>query len=269
MKIVRITLSLVLSGALIVAVPRAATAYVLPVIDPAALAQMVQEMEKFIQMIQVLNAQYDKMTEQYDMLKEYAELDHEGLAYTNKFLPFFEQYKAQFQAILDQIGSYQNGGLLSNVSRLDEVYSAYHEDWENQDKPGDFTYEADPKTRELKKQLLWSKIQLKHAAMVGAKIRDAIPTSQEHVNTFLNDTHEAKGMLLTAQIGNELLGEVAKSINTLSVQMNEVMSAQVAQGLEQNQRAGRDMNRMREAISDWGTETAQEAPAPLNPFGAY
>lgn len=240
----------------------------LPVIDAASVAQLVQQIEQFSEMIDTLHRQYQTLRSQYEMLRRYAEIDHDGLA-ARKFRQYLDEYTNQFQEIVDQIGSYQNGGLLGNISRLDEIYSSYHTDWQSQDREGDFTYEADTQTREIKKLVLWNKIQLKHAALVAAKVRDSLPIAQDRVNTLLNDTSQAEGILLTAQIGNELMGEVAKSVNVLNTQITELTQAEAAEGLEKNQRDGHRLNRGRESIDGWGERDLSAPPSPLNPFGAY
>lgn len=219
-----------------------------PVIDVAAIAKLVQQIQQIQTMINTLQSQYR-------MLRSYAKLDHEGLA-NGKFSIYLTGFSDQFDKVLQEIHGYQN--MFDQISRLDEVYIPYHDTWAQ--------YNGDNLiTRSIKKQLLWSKIQMKHAAKVGAKIRETLPTSQERINTLLNDTHQAQGMLLTAQIGNQLMGEVGANLQTLNVQMNEYLQAYSAKSLEENESRGLYAKRLDEVMEDWGTYGGDSA-APKNPI---
>jgi len=220
----------------------------MPVIDVAAIAKLIQQIQQFEEMINTLQTQYK-------MLKKYAKLDHEGLA-GGKFGIYFSDFSTQFDQILDEIHGYQN--MFDQISRLDEVYIPYHDGWENYD--GDNVI-----THALKKQLLWSKIQMKHAAKVGATIRKTFPKSQERIETLLNDTKEAEGLLLNAQIGNQLMGEVGSNLQTLNVQMNEYLQAYTARSLEDNSSRGLYAKRLDKVLEDWGTYGG-DSPAPKNPI---
>lgn len=229
----------------------------MPVIDVASIAQLVEQIEHMMTMIN-----------QLESLNVWAEIDHTNLA-SSKFRKFFSQYRNLFDRIMKEIEGYQDGGLLGQIDRLDEVYFPYHEDWENQDKEDDFTYKADPRTRAIKKQILWTRIQLKHAAKVAAKIREAIPEQEEQIQVLLDDTAQAVGLMQSVKIGNQLSGMIAKSLQTLNIQLTEVIQAQAAEGLEKNHKEGLKKKRQREAIKDFSVRPYTVKPLPLNPVGGF
>ena len=227
-----------------------------PVIDSASIAQLLVQIERMRTMINELNT-----------LTNYADLDHVNLA-GGKFHHFLNQYNKLFSDIMDEIDGYQSGGLMGQINRLDQVYFPYHSDWDNPESTRE-AVEADPLHRELAKQILWTRIQFKHAAMVGAKIRESLPKTQEQISGLLNDTAQAVGIMQSIKIGNQLTGEVAKSLQTLNVSLTEHLQAQAAEGLEKNHKEGLKINRGREAIKDWGKQTSSTETAPKNPFERF
>ena len=227
-----------------------------PVIDVAAIAQLVEQIKRFEAMIKELNT-----------LTEYADLDHVNLA-GGKFKKFLNQYKKLFDDIIDEIEGYHEGGLLGQINRLDEVYFPYHNDWEKPELTEN-AERADPLHRELAKQVLFTRIQFKHAAIVGAKIRETLPQTQEQVNVLLDDTAQAVGIMQSIKIGNQISGEVAKSLQTLNVALTEHLQAQAAEGLEKNHKEGLKINRALEAIKGWGEKSSAPQKAPRNPFERY
>jgi hypothetical protein len=62
---------------------------------------------------------------------------------------------------------------------------------------------------------------------------------------------------------------VAKSVQTLNTAVTEQIQAQVGQGLEQNQKQGLKMKRIREAVENWGEVKDAKVIAPKNPFQNY
>ena len=227
------------------------------VVDPAAVAQLVQQVEQAITMINQLQS-----------LNNWEEIDHTNLA-SGKYNTFISQYRDLFDKIMDEIEGYQNGGLLGQIDRLDEVYFSYHNDWEQNDQAGDFTTKANPKHRAIKKQILWTKIQLKHAAKVAAKVRETIPKQEEQIQGLLDDTAQAVGIMQSIKIGNQISGMVAKSLQTLNLQLTEVIQENAASGLERNNKDGLQKNRQREAIKDFGIRSSNPRPVPLNPIGNF
>lgn len=227
--------------------PTRAVATGVPVVDVAAIAQLIQQVKQTLEMIDQLNT-----------LTSYAELDHINLA-GRKFRQFLGEYTAQFDSIMNEIRGYQN--MFDQIGRLDEVYFPYHDDWETQDRD-------DPLRRGLKKQILWTRIQLKHAAKVGARIRETLPISQDQIATLLDDTSQAPGLMLSVKIGNQLTGMVGQGLQNLNIQMNEYIEAYSAKNLEENHLRGMQMNRMQDVMRDFAKER-NAPPAPLNPVGAY
>lgn len=228
----------------------------MPVIDAAAIAQLIEQLHRLETMINELNT-----------LTDYADLDHVNLA-GGKFRRFLNEYKRLFDDIMNEIESYQNGGLLGQIDRLDEVYFPYHNDWES----SEFTENAEranPLHRELAKQILFTRIQFKHAAKVGAKIRETLPQTQEQVNVLLDDTAQAVGIMQSIKIGNQISGEVAKSLQTLNVALTEHLQAQAAEGLEKNHKEGLKINRALEAMKGWGEQAPAPKKAPRNPFERF
>ena len=160
------------------------------------------------------------------------------------------------------------------IDALETRYPGYHNDWETQDTATDPFYKDVPsdiadKVHIMKKQILLTKIQMKHALMVGAKIRESLPQAELQTQTLLNDTRQAVGIMQSVKIGSELTGMVAKSLQTLNVQMNEYVQAYTAHELEQNQKKGALANRAREALSDFGSDAPNVSPVPLNPIGKF
>lgn len=227
------------------------------VIDPAAVAQLIQQVQQTLTMINQLQS-----------LNNWEEIDHTNLA-SGKFNTFLSQYRDLFDQIMEEIEGYQEGGLLGQIDRLDEVYFSYHNDWEGQDQAGDFTTKANPNHRAIKKQILWTKIQLKHAAKVAAKVRETIPKQEQQIQRLLDDTAQAVGIMQSIKIGNQISGMVAKSLQTLNLQLTEVIQENAATGLERNHKDGLQKNRQREAITDFGVRNSRPRPAPLNPIGRY
>lgn len=237
--------SLVLS-VFILFVPQGANASGIPVVDVAAIAQLLRQIQQGMEMIETLQSQYK-------MLKNYAKLDHEGLA-SRKFGRFLADYQNQFDAVLKQIDGYQN--MFDQISRLDQVYTPYHEGWDE---------EENQLLKTVKKEILWTRIQMKHAAKVGAEIRKMIPQSQDQLDVLMDDNAQAGGALLAAQVGNQIMGVVGKNLSTLNVQMNEFLQAYSAKSLEENQARGLIIRRLDDAVSDLG-EYPHGSPAPRSPI---
>lgn len=228
----------------------------MPVIDVAAIAQLIEQIRRLETMISELNT-----------LTHYADLDHVNLA-GGKFRRFLNDYRRLFDEIMSEIEGYQEGGLLGQINRLDEVYFPYHNDWESAELTEN-AERADPLHRELAKQILFTRIQFKHAAKVGAKIRETLPQTQEQVNVLLDDTAQAVGIMQSIKIGNQISGEVAKSLQTLNIALTEHLQAQAAEGLEKNHKEGLKVNRSLEAIKGWGEQAPAPKKAPRNPFERF
>ena len=226
----------------------------IPVVDYAAIAQLIKEIEQTIKMIDELKS-----------LNHFELLDHITIGNIH-FGQFLTKYKDLFNKIMNEVQGYQNGGLLGQIKRLDEIYAPYYNDWGD---PDAFTNDADPLRGELKKQLLWTRIQFKHAAKVAAKVRDSIPDTENQIQGLLNDSQGTVGLLGAIKVGNELTGMLGKTLQTLNLQLTEVIQAQVADGLQRNQLEGLQKNRSREALKGFAEQDINTSPAPINPFGAY
>lgn len=226
------------------------------VIDIAALAKLAHEIEQLKEMIGELNR-----------LTHWGKLDHKNIG-TSEFNSFLSEYSDLFNQVMDSIDGYQNGGLMGQIERLDEVYFPYYNNWGDDDKLGEFA-KADPLRRALRKEILWTRVQLKHAAKVGSKIRETLPKTQEQIEGLLNNNFDAEGVLQAIKTGNELTAVVGKSLTTLNASITELIQAQAAEGLERNEKEGLKTNRAREALQGWGERQSEPLPAPLNPFGAY
>lgn len=223
----------------------------LPVIDTATIAQMIQQIRQTLQVIS-----------QLDDLNKWEEIDHINLA-GGKFGRFLSTYKNLFDQVMKQIESYQSGGAFGQIGRIegDEIYPGYHEGWEKKDELGQ-------EWRTLKKQIVWTKIQMKHAAIVGAKVRSSLADTEKQTNILLQDTLESVGVMQSIKIGNQLTGMVSKNLQQLNVQLGEFVQAYTASELEANFKRGKQANRLQEAIEDFGTYK----PGPIlprNPVGAY
>jgi hypothetical protein len=229
----------------------------IPVIDTASIIQLIQQIQHAITMINQLQS-----------LNNWEEIDHINLN-SGRYNAYISQYRDLFDRIIEEIEGYQDGGLLGQIDRLDEVYFPYHNDWEENDREGDFTTRANPNHRAIKKQILWTRIQLKHAAKVAAEVRESIPQQEEMIQELLEDTVQAEGIMQSIKIGNQISGMVAKSLQTLNIQLSEIIQEKAASGLERNNKDGLQKNRQREAIKDFGIRSSSPRPAPLNPIGNY
>lgn len=84
----------------------------MPVVDVASIAQLIEQIHHMMTMIDQLKS-----------LNDWAEIDHTNLA-SRKFRQFFSKYRKLFDEIMKEIEGYQDGGLLGQIERLDEVYLA-------------------------------------------------------------------------------------------------------------------------------------------------
>lgn len=230
------------------------------VYDPAAVAQLLKQVEQTIQVINQLKT----MGKELMTLRNWANIDHTNLA-SGKFAAFLSQYKQLFDRVQEEIEAYQGGGLMGQLERLDEVYFPYYDGWDDEEE-NKIPLEANPLHSALAKQVLWTRIQFKHAAKVGAKIRETLPSTQEQINVLLDDTAQAVGLMQSIKIGNQLAGVIGKSLQTLNVSLAEQIQAQAAQGLEQNHKQGLQIVRGREAIREWTDKRPVDALPPKNPF---
>ena len=230
------------------------------VYDPAAVAQLLKQVEQTIQVINQLKS----LGKELMTLRNWANIDHTNLA-SGKFQAFISQYKELFDQVQEEIEAYQNGGLMGQLERLDEVYFPYYDGWDDPE-ANKVPLEANPLHSALAKQVLWTRIQFKHAAKVGAKIRETLPSTQDQINVLLDDTAQAVGLMQSVKIGNQLAGVIGKSLQTLNVSLTEQIQAQAAQGLEHNHRQGLQVVRAREAIQEWADLKPAPALAPKNPF---
>ena len=147
-------------------------------------------------------------------------------------------------------------------------------DWDLQEKLNDPLYKGVPReiaqqAHAIKKQILLTKIQMKHALKVGGKVREGLGVAESQTQVLLDDTAQAVGIMQSIKIGNQLTGMVSKSLQTLNIQMNEYTQAYAAAELEKNNVRGLVANRTREALDGFGDEARKEKPLPLNPIGKF
>ena len=261
----KIPLTLLLSAALLIQPARSHAVLGVGdiVFDPAAVAQLIQQVQQTINMI----SQLKNMGRELVSLRNWANIDHTNLA-GGKFASFLGEYKRLFDQVQQEIEGYQSGGLMGQIGRLDHVYFPYYEGWEDEEENKE-PLEANPLHSALAKQILWTRIQFKHAAKVGAKIRETLPATQEQIDVLLDDTAQAVGLMQSVKIGNQLAGMIGKSLQTLNVSLTEQIQAQAAQGLEQNHKQGLQVVRARDAIKDWAEPKPSTGTAPKNPFENY
>lgn len=233
------------------------------VYDPAAVAQLIQQVQQTMNMLDQLKS----MGREVAALRNWANIDHTNLA-KDKFAAFFGEYKRLFDQVQKEIASYQNGGLMGQIGRLDQVYFPYYTGWDDAEENRE-PLEANPLHSALAKQILWTRIQFKHAAKVGAKIRETLPSSQQQINGLLDDTAQAVGIMQSIKIGNQLAGVIGKSLQNLNISLTEQIQAQAAQGLEQNHKQGLQVVRARDAIKSWADPKPSSRIAPKNPFDNY
>ena len=233
------------------------------VYDPAAVAQLIQQVQQTMNMLNQLR----NMGREIVSLRKWADIDHTNLA-GGKFAAFLGEYKRLFDQVQQEIEGYQSGGLMGQIGRLDQVYFPYYEGWEDPEE-NEEALEANPLHSALAKQILWTRIQFKHAAKVGAKIRETLPATQEQINVLLDDTAQAVGLMQSVKIGNQLAGMIGKSLQNLNVSLTEQIQAQAAQGLEQNHKQGLQGVRARDAIKGWAEPKPATGLAPKNPFENY
>lgn len=236
---------------LVLLIPSGRAEAALPVIDTASIVQLIQQVRQTLQVIGELKD-----------LNKWEEIDHINLA-GGKFGRFLSKYKDTLGKIVDEINGYQNGGAFGQIGRIsgDEIYPGYHVDWEKKDELGD-------DWRNLKKQVLWTKIQMKHAAIVGAKVRDSLEDTADQRNGLLQDTLASPGVLHAIKIGNQITATVGKDLEKLNVQLGEFIQAYSAKELEDNYRKGLQANRLEEAFEKFG-EYETSPTLPRNPVGAY
>lgn len=233
------------------------------VYDPAAVTQLIQQVEQTMNMLKQLK----NMGRELVSLRKWADIDHTNLA-GEKFATFLGEYKRLFDQVQEEIAGYQSGGLMGQIGRLDQVYFPYYEGWEDPEENKE-ALEANPLHSALAKQILWTRIQFKHAAKVGAKIRETLPSSQEQINVLLDDTAQAVGLMQSVKIGNQLAGVIGQSLQNLNISLTEQIQAQAAQGLEQNHKQGLQIVRARDAIKDWAEPRVAGRTVPKNPFENY
>lgn len=227
-----------------------------PVIDYVAIGKWVEQIQKMIVVI-----------EQLKTLRGYAELDHENLGSTG-WANYLKDFNKLFDDVIEVIDSYQEGGMLGQLDRLDEVYFPYHEGWESE-LTEDYLKEANPLLTSVRKQILWTKIQFKHAATVAGKVRESLPKTQEELDTALQKGYKVDGLMQSIKVGHEIAGIAARSLENLNVQMSELIQAQAGEGLEKNMRQGIINNRIADALKDWDEDNSTRESVPANPFGAY
>lgn len=227
----------------------------LAVIDASALRQLKKQLDELKNILHELQN-----------LNKWEEIDHMNMD-ASEFAEFLTKYGRVLDELLSALESY-DGGLLGQLRKLEDIYFRYDEGWDKQG-PGDFMNEIDPYYYKQRRQILWTRIQLEHAATVAAEVRDRLPETEVELRALQQANYASDGVLLTLKIGNELTGMVARSVEVLNTQIGELLQAQIADGLEKNTREGLQKNRAREALQGWGEYTPPETLPPLNPFGAY
>ena len=165
-------------------------------------------------------------------LRGFANLDHENIS-IGEWNQFLNQFNSAFDEIIDVIEGYQEGGLLGQLERIDEVYFPYHEGWETANTP-EYLLEANKNIARIRKQMLWTRIQFKHAAFVAGKIRQDLPNNQVELEQALNTAHGSAGLMQAVKAGHQIAGLSARSLENLNVQIGELIQAQAGQGMEQN-----------------------------------
>jgi hypothetical protein len=239
-----------------------------PVIDTAAIAQLLQQIERFDSMIKKAKRLNDQIQDYREAFESWQNLDHESLA-GSKFFPYLTRLTTGIDDIVNTINDYQNGGLLGQINRLDEVYTPYHTDWVGCTAPlneqPDIALE-DSEFCKAQKRLLWTKIQLKHSAKVAAEIRNQLPDTKEELDGLLRDTAENQSQLKSVQILSQLTGLVVKNLEKINVQLAEIVQANSAQGLEQNTMKGQAATRDMKAFEDFGVRKDTPPARGTNPF---
>lgn len=197
-----------------------------------------------------------------DDLKEWADIDHTALA-GRWNTQWWNRYKDILDRLMDKIDGYQNGGAFSdiNIERImrDEIYPGYHANWE--DSP-----EFSEQWHNTKKQMLWTKIQMKHAASVGNQLRKEISSVATSTNDIMDRNMQAVGTLQAIKIGTEMTMNMVKGLELTNLHLNEFVQAYSAQGLEENHAKGRFANARDAAMAGIGDVHYDSPPVPKSPI---
>lgn len=230
MKHAYLTFVLALSVVLLrLSTPPAAYA-ALPTIDVAAIQQLLVQIEKFRSMIAILDNSKDLLIRQFEIM----ERDNTNLG-MREMMRFMARYRDTYSSLQRAIDGYK--GLYQQIDRLDEIFPrldlGFGEDQictnEVEMPDGSMTCEEDVALGEthriLKKQLLISRQQMKHALKVGSQVLEQLPRGQEELEYALMESRGAVGVLQAAQSGNEIMGLVGQRLQTLSVQLGTFVQA--------------------------------------------
>lgn len=228
------------------------------VYDPAAVAQLIKQIEETVKMIRELK----DMGKTLDKLQDWAEIDHTALA-GGWNAKWWGRYKSILDRILSTINGYQNGGAFSdiNIERImrDEIYPGYHAIWEGQE-------DLSTQWHNTKKQMLWTKIQMKHASVVGSQLRKEISAVATSTNDIHDRNMQAVGTLQAIKIGTEMTMNVVKGLELTNTHLNEFVQAYTALGLEENHAKGRFANAKDAAMKGVEDVVYDRPSAPKSPI---
>ncbi len=228
------------------------------VFDPAVFAKAIEQINETIKMISELK----DIGKTLDKLTDWEKIDHINLA-SGWNGAWTGRYKAILDRLLSKINEYQSGGAFSeaNIARVmkDEIYPGYHADWESME-------DISQPWRNVKKQILWTKIQMKHAANVGAQLRKEISNVSSSTTEIMDRNMQAVGQLQAIKIGTQMTMNVVKSLELTNVHLNEFVQAYTAKALEENGDKGRAANGKHSAMQGIGEVRYNSAPAPESPI---
>lgn len=239
-----------------------------PVIDGAAIAQLLEQIKHFKTMIDKAKRLNQQIHSYREAFENWQQIDHESLA-GSKFFPYLSNLTTSIDDIVNEINSYQSGGLLGQIGRLDEVYTPYHANWVGCTAPLNEQpdiYQEDSDFCKTQKRLLWTKIQLKHSAKVAKEIRDQLPNTKEQLDGLLRDVAENQSQLKSVQILSQLTGLVVQNLEKINVQLAEVIQANAARGLEENTKAGQDATDAMNGFDNFGVRPNPAPNREINPF---
>ncbi len=228
------------------------------VFDPAVYLKAIEQIEETVRMINQLKG----IGKSLDQLTDWEAIDHINLAggWNGAWV---KRYTNILDRLIEKIDQYQGGGAFSeqNLGRImgDEIYPGYHEGWEEME-------DLSQPWRNVKKQMLWTKIQMKHAVNVGAQLRKEISKVSDSTTQIMDRNMQAVGQLQAVKIGTQMTMNVVKSLELTNVHLNEFVQAYTAHALEENSDKGRAANGKQKAMMGIGEVRYNRAPAPVSPI---
>ena len=176
-------------------------------------------------------------------------------------LPYnvINEFSSQFSELFSTVG--EVNGLMQNLSSLQSRFEQLYPDFANTWDPVSRMSMAE----DIRQRLTATREVMLGAAKTGGRVLEAMPQTQDQLETLMASSQGAVGILQATQSGNQIAGTIAGQLMTLNTQLATYSQAHMAYLMELNSSNAASKNRLDHVMDDWN-ESYSSRPLSENPF---